>query len=325
MKCLITGGAGFIGSHLAEHLVAAGHDVIVYDDLSTGSIENVAALLDHPRFRFVQGDILDADLVNAAMHGCDDVYHLAATVGVQLVLDQPVRGIEVNMVGTEVVVRTAAQHRCRLLFTSSSEVYGNGHTQPLVEKAERIYGDTRTFRWAYAGAKALAESLVLAYAARHGLRGVVLRLFNVVGPRQSPHYGMVVPRFVRQALEGAPITVYGTGLQSRCFSHVGDIITLMPRLVADARAYGTVVNVGSNRPITIASLAGLVRRLADSSSPILTIPYDDAYGDGFEEITQRVPDLSHLEAITGYRPTHSIETIVADVIAHERARLKSAA
>lgn len=325
MKCLITGGAGFIGSHLAERLVATGDDVIAYDDLSTGSLANLAGLRDHPRFHFVRGDILDTATLDAVMRGCDEVYHLAAVVGMRLVLEEPVRGVQVNMTGADIALRLAASHGCRFLLASSSEVYGVRTGRLLNEDAPRTYGATSTFRWAYAGAKSLAESLVLARAARDAMPAVAVRLFNVAGPRQRAHYGMVIPRFVHQALAGEPITVFGTGEQRRCFGHVEEVAAAMPRLLRSPRAHGTVVNVGSDMPITIGALARLVRDIAGSSSPIEAVPYDVAYPAGFEEVMERVPDLSRLTDLLGERRVRPIEEIIRDIIAHEQGEMKSAA
>ncbi|MDB5036166.1 MAG: nucleoside-diphosphate sugar epimerase [Chlorobi bacterium] len=319
MKCLITGGAGFIGSHLAQELIATGNFVTVFDNMSTGSRENLRDIIDNPLFELIEGDLLDTPMLEQAIAGCDEIYHLAAMVGVKLILERPLDAMRTNMEGTAAMLGIAAARGRPVLIASSSEVYGHATREPLAEDDPRQYGSTATFRWAYAGAKAMGESLALAYHRRERLPAVVARLFNVAGPRQSAHGGMVIPSFVEQALRGTPITVYGTGRQTRCFSHVLDVARAMIRLLRSPEAHGEIFNIGGHGTITMAQLAVRVRKLAGSSSPITFVPYRDAYPDGFEEIMGRVPDLRRIERAIGYRPELGLETIIRQVIEHARA------
>lgn len=315
MKCLVTGGAGFIGSHLAEKLVAAGDEVVVYDNLTTGTFNNLRRLVESPRFRFVEGDILDRRSLDRAMRGCDEVYHLAAAVGVQLILEKPLEAMLVNLRGTENVLDAASQHRARVLFTSSSEVYGCATEGMMDEDGARTYGSTATSRWAYAGAKAMGESLALAYHRERNLQSVVVRLFNIAGPRQLGNYGMVLPRFARQAVAGEPVTIFGDGRQQRSFLHVADAVDAIVALMKSGEASGRVFNLGSHESVSIATLARIVADAAGSSTPPVHIPYERAYPDGFAEIAKRTPDLRRSEELIGFRARRDLRQIVADVIA----------
>ncbi|MEP7218453.1 MAG: NAD-dependent epimerase/dehydratase family protein [Bacteroidota bacterium] len=325
MKCLITGGAGFIGSHLAQELIAAGNHVTVFDNMSTGSRENLRGSIGNPLFELIEGDLLDIPMLEAAIAGCDEIYHLAAMVGVTLILERPLDAMRTNLEGTTALLGLAAARGRPVLLTSSSEVYGHATREPLAEDDPRMYGSTATFRWAYAGAKAMGESLALAYHQWERLPAVVARLFNVAGPRQSTNGGMVIPSFVAQALRGAPITVYGTGRQARCFSHVLDVARGMILLLRSPEAHGKIFNIGGHETITMARLAVRVKELAGSNSPIAFIPYRDAYPDGFEEIMGRVPDLRRIERAIGYRPTMGLDTIIRQVIEHTRAGMPTMA
>jgi len=315
MRYLVTGGAGFIGSHLSEHLVALGHEVLVLDDLSTGRHSNIAALEARPdRFRFILGSVTDSALVTECIRECDAVFHLASAVGVKLIIDQPVKTIETIVNGTDVILRACARYRRPVLITSSSEVYGKSEKVPFAEEDDRLMGSTTQRRWSYACAKALDEFLALAHWYEYRLPVVVVRLFNTVGPRQTGQYGMVVPRFVRQALDGEPITVYGDGEQTRCFAHVLDVVEALPRLFDLPAARGQIYNLGSNEEVTIRALAERVKRLTGSASPVVLVPYDKAYTTGFEDMRRRVPDLTKIRAAIGYEPKRNLDTILRDVI-----------
>jgi UDP-glucose 4-epimerase len=319
MRHLITGGAGFIGSHLAEKLLGAGDSVVVLDDLSTGSLANVAALIPSGRLTVVEGSILDAPLVDRHVGECDQVFHLAAAVGVRLVVERPVESLVTNTVGTENVLRAAATFRRPVLVTSSSEVYGASTDVPFREDAGVTLGPTTRARWGYGCSKALDEFLALAYARERGLTVVVVRLFNTVGPRQTGRHGMVVPRFVQQALAGEPLTVWGDGRQTRCFTWVGDVAGTLPKLLAERRAWGNVVNIGSEEEITVLSLAERVLARTGSASPITLVPYANAFGAGFDDMQRRVPALDRIRDLIGYKPTLGIDQILDRVIDHERA------
>ena len=318
MRALVTGGAGFIGSHLVERLLGDGADVVALDDLSTGQRRNVASLLDHPRFRFVEGSVLDPPLVGELVAACDAVYHLAAAVGVRQILEQPRRSIAVNLHGTENVLAAAADHGARVLVASTSEVYGKNETPGLAEDADAVYGATSVTRWLYAVTKAADEHLALAYAQESRLPVAIVRLFNTIGPRQSGQYGMVVPRFVRQALRGEPLTVYGDGAQTRCFTYVDDAVTAMCALMTNATAAGEVFNVGQPREVTIGALAERVRALTGSTSPIVYVPYQEAYARGFEDMRRRVPDVSKLRRYTGFVPGVTLDEAIIRIVAHVR-------
>lgn len=320
MKVLVTGGAGFIGSHLVDYLLARGDEVLVIDDLSTGNLKNIAAHLHNPRFHFRLGTILDEALLNDFMEQCDQVYHLAAAVGVKLIMNHPVETLETNVRGTEIVLRCANRHKKKVLLSSTSEVYGkamddNGGA-PLREDADRVVGPTTKRRWSYACSKALDEFLAMAYYEEKKLPVVVARLFNTVGPRQIGQYGMVIPNFVQKALLNKPIIVYGDGKQSRSFLHVSDAVEALVRLMRVPEAEGQVVNVGNPQEVTIGELAVLVKEMTQSTSPIEYLPYEKAFGPGFEDMRRRCPDISKLRQLTGFEPTKDLQAIVASVIAY---------
>jgi len=320
MRFLITGGAGFVGSHLAEALLAARHDVFILDDLSTGSIDNIAHLKGRAGFNYtidtVFNDSLTAELVDRA----DVVFHLAAAVGVKLIVERPVHTIETNVHGTEVVLRHANKKKKLVVIASTSEVYGKSANAPFHEDADLVLGATTRHRWAYACSKMLDEFLALAYWKERKLPVIVVRLFNTVGPRQTGQYGMVLPNFVRQALAGQPITVFGDGTQSRSFTYVGDVVRALLALVNEPRAVGQVFNIGNVEEISISQLAERVKAAAGSSSPIVTIPYEQAYEAGFEDMPRRVPDLAKIRAFVGYEPKVGLEEIIVSVIEDFRQR-----
>jgi UDP-glucose 4-epimerase len=319
MRYLITGGAGFIGSHLAERLLADGHTVLVLDDLSTGRYENIAHLDDHNGFVLRVASVTEAPEVDRCVAECQAVFHLASAVGVKLVVDEPVRTIETIVNGTDVVLRACARYRRPILITSTSEVYGKGTRVPFAESDDCVMGPTTTRRWAYACAKALDEFLALAHWHEARLPVVVARLFNTVGPRQTGRYGMVIPRFIAQGLAGEPLTVYGDGSQTRCFAHVADVVDALVRLFADPGARGQVFNIGNAEEITIAALAERVRVLTGNRSPIRLVPYSEAYTAGFEDMSRRVPDLSRIRRQIGYEPRRNLDAILADVLAEQKA------
>jgi len=325
MRVLITGGAGFIGSHLAERLLAEGAHVAVLDNLSTGTLANIQPFVGRRGFTLHEGSVRNQVLVEKLVGECDVVAHLAAAVGVRLIVEQPVHTIETNVHGTEVVLNAVARNRKKVLITSTSEVYGKSAKVPFREEDDLVLGPTMHSRWAYACSKALDEWLALAYGRERGVPVVIARLFNTVGPRQTGRYGMVLPTFARQALSGEPITVYGSGEQSRCFGHVRDSVEAMLRLLALPEAVGQVFNIGATEEITIRQLAELVRDMAGSRSAIVQIPYAEAYASGFEDMARRVPDVTKLERTTGFRPRTSLREIVADVLAHEQTRMVVAA
>jgi UDP-glucose 4-epimerase len=318
-RYLITGGAGFIGSHLTEALLARGDHVVVLDNLATGRFANLDAVGAHPHFRFVQGSVLDELVVDEAVHECDAVVHLAAAVGVRLIVEQPLRSFTTNIRGSEVVLTAAHRYRRPVLVASSSEVYGKNNTGPLHETMDRVLGPTSVERWSYSTAKAVDEILAFLYHRERGLPAVVARFFNTVGPRQSPAYGMVIPRLVRQALAGEPLTVHGDGQQSRTFCHVSDTVAAILGVLDEPAAFGEPFNIGGDREITVLQLAELIRDRTGSSSPIDLIPYEEAYAKGFEDMRRRVPDTSKLHALTGWRPVRTLEDILDDVIAESRA------
>jgi len=314
-RSLITGGAGFIGSHLAEALLAQGQQVVVIDNLSTGRIENISALMDHPQFQFVYGDIQDEATLGRLMSECDEVYHLAAAVGVELVVKDPVHTIETNLLGTEAVLRLARRDRKKVLIASTSEVYGKSNEIPFREDSDRVMGPTTKSRWSYAESKAMDEFLALAYHRQFGVPVVIVRFFNTVGPRQTGRYGMVIPRLVRQAVSGEPLTVYGDGQQSRCFCNVKDVVRAVIGLMNEPRAVGQVFNIGSREEITILELARRVLARSGSHSEIRLIPYEQAYEAGFEDMRRRVPDTSKIQALIGWQPTLSLDETLDQVIA----------
>lgn len=317
MRNLITGGAGFIGSHLAEHLLAQGEEVIVWDNLSTGRMQNLRGCLGRPGFQYIIGDFTEDAHFERVVSRVDVVYHLAAAVGVQLIVNDPVRTIETNIVGSEVALRCAAKFGRRIFLASTSEVYGKGVKVPFSEDDDVLYGPTTKRRWNYAISKAVDEFLLLAYHESHALPGVVARLFNTVGPRQVPFYGMVIPRFIEQARSGAELTVYGDGSQSRCFGHVLDVVPAIHKLAHSDEALGHVVNIGSDQEVTILQLAERVRDRLGSSSEIRFVPYDIAYRPGFEDMQRRVPDLSKAKRLIGYEPTRTLDDVIDDILADE--------
>ena len=318
MRVLITGGAGFVGSHLAEVLLDRGDEVFVLDDLSTGSIDNIAHLKGQPGFHYTIDSVTNEPVLAEMLDRCDTVVHLAAAVGVKLIVEAPVRTIETNVHGTEVVLKHANKKKKLVLIASTSEVYGKSATVPFREDADLVLGPTSKHRWAYACSKMIDEFLALAYWKERKLPVVIVRLFNTVGPRQTGQYGMVVPTFVRQALTGQPITVFGDGTQSRSFTYVGDVVRAVVALINEPRAVGQVFNIGNGREISIGELASRVKQITGSSSPIVTIPYDQAYEAGFEDMPRRVPDISKIRALVGYEPTVELDDILIRVIASLR-------
>jgi UDP-glucose 4-epimerase len=318
MRWLITGGAGFIGSHLSEFLIQQGDEVYVLDDLSTGSARNVASIRHHDRFHFVVDSVSNFPVVMELVDMADQVVHLAAAVGVRLIVESPVRTIELNVHGTEVVLRAAAKKNKRVLIASTSEVYGKSQEIPFREEQDLVLGPSSKGRWSYAASKLIDEFLALAHWKEKHLPTTVVRFFNTVGPRQTGRYGMVVPTFVRQALAGQPLSVFGNGEQSRCFCHVNDVIRAVHKLCLSDKAVGEVFNVGSREEITIRGLAERVCQLVGSKSVIKSVSYDDAYEQGFEDMMRRVPDTSKIEGLVDWRPTRSLDDILNDVISYER-------
>ncbi len=321
MRILITGGAGFIGSHLTDRLVSDGHEVTILDDLSTGRLENLADAMESGLVRFTEGSILDRPLVEEMVGRADMVFHLAAAVGVKLIMDEPSRSILTNITGTENVLTAALARRTPCFVASTSEVYGKATKFPFSEDDDLTLGATRNLRWSYACAKMLDEFLALAYAREHDLPVVLLRFFNTTGPRQTGRYGMVLPNFVQAALEGRPLKVHGTGEQSRCFGHVKDVIEALMRLMATPEAFGRVFNIGTDQEVTIRSLAEQVVAATGSSSEIETVPYDSVYPVGFEDMVRRLPDVSRLESVTGFRPRRTLAQIISDIVEEKRAQM----
>lgn len=313
MKALITGGAGFIGSHLAEWLLKRGDHVTILDNLSTGRYENVAHLDGHPGFHAVIGTILNEVLVDKLVERCDVVFHLAAAVGVELIIQKPLESLMTNIRGSEIVLEMVHRYRKKVLITSTSEIYGKSTTGSLKEGDDRILGSPLKSRWSYSTSKAVDEILAYVYWKEKGVPTVIVRLFNTVGPRQSGAYGMVVPRFVSHALKGEPLTVHGTGKQSRCFLHVKDAVDAMIKLVEHPKAVGDVFNVGSQEEITIEELARLVNAITKSSSRIVYLPYEEAYEEGFEDMPRRVPDISKARNLIGFQPTITLDEIIQSV------------
>jgi UDP-glucose 4-epimerase len=318
MRVLITGGAGFVGSHLAEALLERGDEVYILDDLSTGSIDNITHLKSHPRFHYTIDTVANEPVLAEMIDRCDTVVHLAAAVGVKLIVESPVRTIETNVHGTEVVLKIAAKKRKLVLIASTSEVYGKSAKVPFSEDADLVLGPTEKHRWAYACSKMIDEFLALAYWKERKLPVIIVRLFNTVGPRQTGQYGMVVPTMVKQALAGRPITVFGDGTQSRSFTYVGDVVRAVVALIDEPRAVGQVFNIGNGKEISIAELAERIKALTNSASPIVKIPYDQAYEAGFEDMPRRVPDISKLRGLIGYEPTVELDEILTRVIASLR-------
>lgn len=324
MKALITGGAGFIGSHLAENLIQQGHEVVALDNLSTGRMENIQHLKGNPKFELVIGSILDERLVDKFVERCDLVFHLAAAVGVQLIVNEPLQSLTTNIRGSEIVLEMAYRYHKRLLITSTSEIYGKNASGPLKEDEDRILGSPLKSRWSYSTAKAVDEILAYTYWKEKGLPTVIVRLFNTVGPRQVGHYGMVIPRFVQQALKNDPITIYGTGEQTRCFLHVNDSVATQIKLMMLPEAAGEAFNIGSNEEVSIRNLAERVIQLTGSSSKLEFIPYDKAYEEGFEDMARRVPDTSKVKRAVGFKQTKSLNEILESVIAYYHPESKIA-
>lgn len=322
MRYLITGGAGFIGSHLAELLLGQGHRVVAIDDLSTGRIENIQHLRPLPHFQFVRENIDNAQVLDRLASEADVVVHLAAAVGVQLIVNDPVHTIRTNIMGTESVLAATHRYGCKVVIASTSEVYGKGVRVPFREDDDRLMGPTTRSRWAYAESKAVDEFLSLAYHRQFGLPVIITRFFNTVGPRQTGRYGMVVPRFVRHALKGEPLQVYGDGTQSRCFGDVADVVRAIVALAEHPGAIGQVFNVGNIEEISIRGLAERVIALTGSASEIQTVPYDEAYGPGFEDMQRRVPSIEKLQKLIGYAPQCSLDDTLRRVIDYERGRLR---
>ncbi len=318
MRALITGGCGFIGSYLAEALLARGDQVTVIDDLSTGRFENVAHLAAHPAFHFAIETIANETVMDRLVSECDQIYHLAAAVGVNLVVRDPVHVLETNIKGTEVVLRIGARYRKKVMLASTSEVYGKSMAIPFSEDGDGILGPTTRSRWSYACSKAMDEFMALAYHKQLALPVVIMRFFNTVGPRQTGRYGMVVPRFVRQALADQPLTVYGDGQQSRCFTYVQDVVQAILALADEPQALGQVFNIGSTEEVTIEQLARRTIALAGSNSEVVFVPYGEAYEEGFEDMRRRVPDIAKIKGLTGWQPTVDLDGILSRVIAHMR-------
>lgn len=321
MRHLITGGAGFIGSHLTDALIAAGDEVVIVDDFSTGRRENLEHLVESPAVELIEGSILDPDLVDDTMRGVDTCIHLASAVGVKLVVAEPLDSLQRNVRGCDIVISSAARHRRRLLFASTSEVYGKQSQGALSENSDRVLGSTFKSRWGYAIAKSYGEALVHAHCRQSDARGTVVRLFNTIGPRQTGAYGMVVPRLVRQALTGSDLTVYGDGSQTRCFIHVLDTVRAIVLVLEHELSIGRAVNIGNQFEISILELAARIIERADSDSRIVLVPYEDAYGHGFEELGRRKPDVTALRQLTGWTPQRTLHDAIDDVIAYERHQL----
>lgn len=314
MKALITGGAGFIGSHLTEELLHKGHRATVLDNLSTGSLKNIANLEKISGFELVIGSILDKDLVDKLMEKCDIVFHLAAAVGVELIVKEPLESLTTNIKGSEIVLEMACRYHKKVLITSTSEIYGKNINGPLKEDDDRILGSPLKTRWSYSTAKAVDEMLAYVYWKKKGVPSIIVRLFNTVGPRQTGAYGMVIPRFISQALNKAPITVYGTGKQSRCFIHVKDVVQAIIKLAHEPGAVGEVFNIGSQEEVSIEKLAKEIIALTASKSKIVYIPYEKAYEAGFEDMQRRKPDTAKINKLIGFKPTYTLTEIIKDIV-----------
>jgi UDP-glucose 4-epimerase len=320
-RYLVTGGAGFIGSHLVEALLARGDSVVVLDNLSTGRLTNLDDVGRLSDFRFVHGSVLDELLVDELVHQCDVVIHLAAAVGVKRVIEHPLKSLTTNIGGSQVVIEAAHRYRRKILLASTSEIYGKNSAGPLLETADRILGSPSVYRWAYSTAKAVDEILANCYHRERGLPTIVVRLFNTVGPRQSPAYGMVLPKLVRQAVRGEPLTVFGDGAQTRCFVHVVDVVDALLRLLETDAAVGETFNVGSDEEVSIRRLAEMIIVRCGSPSPVRLVAYDEAYGTGFEDMRRRVPETTKLRAMTGWVPGRSLDDVLSDTIAEARREL----
>lgn len=325
MRALVTGAAGFIGSRLTEQLIAEGHHVLGLDDLSTGSRDNLAMVANHPSFELLVGSILDRPLIDDLTQHADVVFHLAAAVGAFVIRDRTLDSLRTNIRGSENVIEAAHRHQARLLVASTSEIYGKNDKVGLVEDDDRVLGPPQRSRWSYSEAKAVDESLVEAYVREGNLRAVIVRLFNTVGPRQTGRYGMVIPRFVNQALAGEPLTVFGTGRQVRCFCHVDDVVPALIRLIMLDEANGMAVNLGSSEQVTIEDLAARVIELTGSASQIQRLSYEQAYGTGYEDMLRRVPDCSRARELVDFRPTRTLDDIIHAVIEDQAARRPASA
>ena len=320
-RYLITGGAGFIGSHLAETLLAQGDSVTVIDDLSTGSFENIEHLVENPHFRFAIDTINNEIVLDRLASECDVIFHLAAAVGVKLIVEKPVHTIETNVRGTEAVLKVALRYRAKVMLASTSEVYGKGNKIPFAEGDDVLLGPTIHHRWAYAASKMIDEFLALAYLHEKGLPVVIFRLFNTIGPRQTGQYGMVVPRFVKQALQVNPISVYGDGEQRRSFTWVGDVVDALIRLSKHPEAVGEVFNIGHQKEISINELADLIKKMTQSTSPIEKIPYESAYAGGFEDMQRRMPDIEKINTLIGYQPSIDLPGMLTKIINYYKGKL----
>jgi UDP-glucose 4-epimerase len=318
MRALITGGAGFIGSHLAEQLLQGGHEVTLLDNLSTGRYENIAHLDGHPSFQVVIGTILNETLVDKLVERCDVVFHLAAAVGVELIISKPLESMTTNIKGSEIVLEMAHRYRRKVLIASTSEIYGKNMNGPLREDTDRILGSPLKSRWSYSTSKAVDEILAYVYWKEKGVPTIIVRLFNTVGPRQSGAYGMVIPRFVSQALSGKPLQVHGDGKQSRCFAHVKDVVWAFLQLIEHPGAVGQVFNVGSQEEVMIDELAKRIIQITGSASSIQYLPYSQAYEEGFEDMPRRVPDITKIRALIGFEPTVNLNEIIQSVVDHMR-------
>ena len=321
MKFLVTGGCGFIGSYLVEKLIEEGNYVEVIDDLSTGSLDNVSSFLNNSNFSLVIDTILNYPILEELVKKADFVFHLAAVVGVKRVLENPIDSIVINVEGTHNILKACAKFNKRVLLTSTSEIYGKNKNVPFSEDADIVIGTTTKKRWGYACAKALDEFLALGYFEKKGLPVIIVRLFNTVGPRQSDRYGMVLPRFVKQALTNSPITVFGSGNQTRCFVHVKDVVDALIKLIKKEEAYGEVLNLGSDKEITIRELAEMVKKISGSNSQIIYVNPKDLYNEGFEDMERRAPDISKVKKLIGFTPKYTLEDIIREVMEYYRNRL----
>lgn len=322
MVALITGGAGFIGSHVAEELLKMGNRVLVIDDLSTGKKENIDHLKEDEKFSFIQDTILNEPLMERLIDECDTVYHLAAAVGVEFIIGNPIRSIEINVLGTEIVLRLAEKNKKKVIIASSSEIYGKNQKEVFTESDGRVLGTTLTHRWSYSCSKALGEFLALAYWREKHLPIIIVRLFNTCGPRQTGKYGMVVPRFIEQVLSGEPITIYGDGNQTRSFAYVSDVVNGMVSLASHPGAVGEIFNLGGKEKITISDLAKKIKRFSKSNSEIVYLPYEEVYGEGFEDMRHRIPDTTKLRNLIGYVPKVRLDDALKKTIEYHRDKKK---
>lgn len=322
MVALVTGGAGFIGSHVAEQLLKMGNRVLVVDDLSTGKRENISHLEGDEKFSFIQGTILNEPLIERLVNECDIIYHLAAAVGVEFIIGNPIRSIEINVLGTEIVLRLAEKNKKKVIITSSSEIYGKNQKEVFTESDGRVLGTTLTHRWSYSCSKALGEFLALAYWREKCLPVIIVRLFNTCGPRQRGNYGMVVPRFIEQAISGKPITIYGDGNQTRSFAYISDVVNGMISLASHPGAVGEIFNMGGEQEITISDLAKKVKRLTKSNSEIVYLPYEEVYGEGFEDMRHRIPDTTKLRNLISYVSRVGLDDALKKTIEYHRDKKK---